>query len=149
MRIGTMLKDVITSLFRKPVTQPYPFERKDAPERLRGKLQWDPAKCTGCSLCSKDCPSNALEVVTLDRAKKQFVVRYHIDRCTFCAQCVQNCRFKCMNMSSEDWELASLKKEPFTVYYGSETDLQTFFEKFGPQAETKDAGAAAQPEKTA
>lgn len=133
MKLGAMFRDVIRSLFSPPVTEKYPFERQEAPKRFRGKLEWNPEKCTGCGLCSKDCPSNALEMIIVDRAKKQFVVRYHADRCTFCAQCVQNCRFKCMNMSNEDWELAALSKEPFTVYYGNEANLKAFHEKFATQ----------------
>jgi formate hydrogenlyase subunit 6/NADH:ubiquinone oxidoreductase subunit I len=131
MRIGTMIRDVITSLFKRPATRKYPFEREEAPERLRGMLVWDPEKCIGCSLCAKDCPSNAIEVLTIDKAKKQFVIRYHIDRCTFCAQCVQNCRFKCMGMSNEQWEMAALNKEPFTVYYGNEETLEIFKQQMG------------------
>lgn len=130
MRIGTMLRDVIDSFFRAPATEKYPFERTAAPTRLRGKLIWNPEKCSGCGLCAKDCPSNAIEVITIDRATKKFIVRYHMDRCTYCAQCVQNCRFKCMEMSSQDWELAALHKEPFTVYYGNKANLQAFQEKF-------------------
>jgi formate hydrogenlyase subunit 6/NADH:ubiquinone oxidoreductase subunit I len=125
-----MLRDVLESLFKRPATERYPYERREAPPRYRGQLQWNPEKCTGCSLCCKDCPSNAIELLTIDKAKKQFVIRYHIDRCTFCAQCVQNCRFKCMDMSNQDWELAALSKEPFTVYYGDEANIQTFFERF-------------------
>lgn len=140
MRIGTMLRDVIASFFKKPFTQRYPFERLEAPDRLRGKLTWNPEKCTGCGLCAKDCPSNALEVVVIDRAAKKFVVKYHMDRCTFCAQCVQNCRFKCMAMSNDQWELAALSKEPFTVYYGDEANIQSFLEKF-PQKEAEPASA--------
>ncbi len=139
MRIGTMLWDVIGSLFRQEDTRLYPFERRDAPTRLRGALVWNPEKCTGCGLCAKDCPSNALEVITIDRANRQFVVRYHIDRCTFCAQCVQNCRFKCLGMSSEQWELAALNKEPFTIYYGEETNVDTILGKLAegePEAAT-------------
>lgn len=132
MRLGTMVKDVVGSLFRKPVTEKYPFVRYQAPERLRGKLIWIPEKCTGCGLCAKDCPSNALEVVIIDRTKKEFVVRYHMDRCTFCAQCVQNCRFKCMQMSNEQWELAALNKEPFTIYYGDESDIDKLLGR-GPE----------------
>jgi formate hydrogenlyase subunit 6/NADH:ubiquinone oxidoreductase subunit I len=132
-----MLRDVLESLFRRPATQKYPFVRHAVPERLRGQLVWSPEKCTGCSLCAKDCPSNAIEVITIDRAKKQFVIRYHIDRCTFCAQCVQNCRFKCMGMSNEQWELAALHKEPFTVYYGDEANIQTLLESLAnPVSET-------------
>jgi formate hydrogenlyase subunit 6/NADH:ubiquinone oxidoreductase subunit I len=130
MKISSMLWDMVESLFRSPVTQKYPFERLDAPERLRGKLVWNPEKCTGCGLCNKDCPSDAIELITIDKATKRFVVRYHMDRCTYCAQCVQNCRFKCMGMSNEQWELASLNKEPFTIYYGTEDNIKDFLAKF-------------------
>jgi formate hydrogenlyase subunit 6/NADH:ubiquinone oxidoreductase subunit I len=131
MRVGVMLKDVLQGLFRKPVTQPYPFERKAAPEQFRGALVWNPAKCTGCALCAKDCPSDAIEMVVNDKVSKTFVLRYHLDRCTFCAQCVQNCRFKCLDMSDEQWENAALNKETFTVYYGSDENVQAFLHKVG------------------
>lgn len=126
MRIGTMLGDVLRSLWQRPVTERYPFERREAPTRLRGKLHWDPDKCTGCGLCGKECPSNAVEVITLDKKNKRFVMRYHVDRCTFCAQCVQNCRFDCIEMSHQDWELAAGNKEAFTVYYGKDEELEAF-----------------------
>ena len=147
MRVGTMLKDVLESIFRRPATVRYPFERKSTPSRLRGKLVWDPTRCTGCTLCAKDCPSNAIELIVIDKAKKQFVMRYHMDRCTFCAQCVQNCRFKCMGLSNEDWEMAALNKEPFTVYYGNEANLQLFKEMLGAQepGAGQPAAGAAQP----
>lgn len=119
-----MLVDAVRSLFQKPATERYPFVRRDTPERLRGKLYWDSANCTGCCLCVKDCPSNAIELITIDKQKKQFVMRYHADRCTFCAQCVKNCRFNCITMSSEDWELASQSTGVFTVYYGQEADIE-------------------------
>lgn len=129
MRIGSMLVDTIRSLFQKPATQLYPFEREDTPDRLRGKLRWNPENCTGCCLCVKDCPSDAIEIITLDKKAKKFVMRYHADRCTFCAQCVQNCRFNCISLSSDEWELASVNTEPFTVHYGNEADLETFLER--------------------
>lgn len=126
MKIGAMLGDIFRSLFKQPVTERYPFEKKPAPERLRGQLAWNPEKCTGCQLCVKDCPSDAIELITIDKVNKRFVMRYHIDRCTYCSQCVENCRFKCLDMSSEEWELASVKKEPFTVYYGKDEDIEAF-----------------------
>lgn len=119
-----MLADTVRSFFRKPVTQLYPFERHDSPERLRGKLYWNPENCTGCCLCVKDCPSNAIEVITIDKKAKKFVMRYHPDRCTYCGQCVQNCRFKCISLSNDDWELAAPTTETFTVYYGNEADIE-------------------------
>jgi formate hydrogenlyase subunit 6/NADH:ubiquinone oxidoreductase subunit I len=129
VRIGAMIGDVIRSLFKKPATSLYPFEREATPARLRGMLHWNPEKCTGCCLCAKDCPSDALELIILDRKNKQFVLRYHADRCIYCAQCVQNCRFDCLEMSSEEWELAALDKKAFTVTYGDEADIATFLAK--------------------
>ena len=129
MKIGTMLKDVFESFFRKPATQVYPVEKVITTDRFRGKLIFNPSACTGCCLCSKDCPSNAIELVTLDRAAKRFVLKYHLDRCVYCGQCVANCKFKCMSMSKDDWELAALKKEAFEVYYGNEKDIELFLEK--------------------
>jgi formate hydrogenlyase subunit 6/NADH:ubiquinone oxidoreductase subunit I len=124
MKIGAMLGDVFRSLFRRPVTRQYPFERKAAPQRLRGKLHWDPEKCTGCLLCVKDCPAQAIEVFMVDKANKRFVMRYHLDRCTYCAQCVISCRPGALVMSNDEWELAATTKEPFTVYYGDEADVE-------------------------
>lgn len=123
MKVRTMLSDVLGSLFRRPATEKYPFERTPAPARLRGRLYWNPEKCTGCCLCARECPADALELITLDKKEKRFVLRYHVDRCTFCAQCVQNCRFGCLGMSNEEWELAAGSKAPFTVHYGSEEDI--------------------------
>jgi formate hydrogenlyase subunit 6/NADH:ubiquinone oxidoreductase subunit I len=125
MKIGTMLGDIVESFFKQPVTQTYPLNRFEPPQRHRGKLAWNPEKCTGCSLCAKDCPSNAIEMIVIDKAKKQFVLRYHVDRCTFCSQCVQNCRFKCMDMTNQEWELAALDRKLFTVYYGDETNIRS------------------------
>jgi formate hydrogenlyase subunit 6/NADH:ubiquinone oxidoreductase subunit I len=131
MRAGRLLRDMMRALFHRPVTRRYPLERRPAPERLRGALQFDPARCTGCCLCEKDCPAQALELVMVDRAAKRFVLRYHIDRCTFCAQCVQTCRFGCLRMSNEQWELAAAHKEPFDVYYGDEADVHALLAKLG------------------
>ena len=129
MKIVTMLMDVLRSLWKRPFTEKYPFEKQPTPERLRGKLHYDPEKCTGCCLCSKECPANSLELITLDKKEKRFVLRYHEDRCTFCAQCVQNCRFSCLEMSPNEWELAATTKEPFTIYYGEEADVATVLAK--------------------
>jgi formate hydrogenlyase subunit 6/NADH:ubiquinone oxidoreductase subunit I len=123
MKLATMIQDVAESFFKKPATQFYPFEKTAAPERLRGKLFFDPSACTGCRLCIKDCPANAIELVTLDRAAKRFVMRYHMDSCIYCGQCVVSCKFNCIVMSNLDWELASLKKENFWVDYGKDNDI--------------------------
>jgi formate hydrogenlyase subunit 6/NADH:ubiquinone oxidoreductase subunit I len=124
MSIGTMLKDVLTSLVRAPVTEKYPFERQPVPARLRGMVTWDPEKCTGCELCTKDCPAEAIELLVLDRKARRYVMHYRVDRCLFCAQCVKSCPQGALSMSSERWELAALCKDPFDITYGDDADVK-------------------------
>ncbi len=133
MRIGAMLSDVSTSLFRRPVTEKYPFERLAAPARLRSLLQWSSGTCTGCNLCAKDCPANAIEVLVLDKKAKRFVLRYHVDRCTFCAQCVHSCRQGSLEMAHDRWELAALSKEAFLLHYGDPSDVELVLATGAPE----------------
>ena len=123
MRIGAMLGDITRSLFRKPVTEMYPFRRKPTPERLRGQLIFEPDKCTGCKICVRDCPANALELHVIDKAAKRFVLVFHSDRCTFCAQCVFSCNFDALSLSHDAWELAGLSKQSFAVPCGRPEDI--------------------------
>jgi len=142
MRIGAMFSEVFGALFNKPRTQPYPVEKIPAPPRYRGKLVYNPETCTGCMLCVKDCPAEALELLVIDRKAKKFVMRYHSDRCVYCSQCVENCRFGCLEMSNDQWELAALNKEPFTIYYGKEEDVRIILE---PAAAEQTEEPCAQP----
>jgi formate hydrogenlyase subunit 6/NADH:ubiquinone oxidoreductase subunit I len=129
MKIGAMLGNIVGSLFKKPVTERYPFQRYDTPASLRGKLHWDPEKCNGCTLCVKDCPAEALDLIVIDKVAKRFVMRYDVDRCTYCNQCVMSCRNGSLDLSDTEWELAALTKQPFTVYYGRDEDVQFLLEK--------------------
>ncbi len=115
-----MLSDITGSLFKRPVTERYPFERKPAPVRLRGKLHYDASKCTNCRMCVRDCPSNAIDIIVIDKAAKRYAMDYNVDRCVFCSQCVFSCRFGALSMACDDWELASCTKDPFAVHYGAD-----------------------------
>jgi formate hydrogenlyase subunit 6/NADH:ubiquinone oxidoreductase subunit I len=123
MKLGVMFRDAAESLFRKPNTRLYPFERTEAPEKYRGRLIWNQSTCTGCGLCVMDCPALAIEMNALDKKAKRFVFTYHAERCTFCAQCVYSCRQGSLSLSSTDWEMAALSQEPFTTYSGAEADV--------------------------
>jgi formate hydrogenlyase subunit 6/NADH:ubiquinone oxidoreductase subunit I len=125
MRIGAMLGDISRSLFKRPVTERYPFERRPTPERLRGQLTFEPSKCTGCKICVRDCPAAAIEIVVVDKVAKRFVMRFQGDRCTYCAQCVVSCNFDAIGMSHEQWELAALSRGPFALTFGRDEDIKT------------------------
>lgn len=124
-KIG-MLTDLVESAFRRPVTERYPVERRPTVARFRGMLHWNPEACTGCALCVKDCPAEAIELITLDKANKRFILRYHLDRCVFCSQCAYNCRFECIALTNDEWELAAVERDGFTVTYGRPEDIERF-----------------------
>lgn len=133
MKLGAMISDIIESTFKRPATERYPFERKAAPTQLRGKLLWERESCTGCGLCAKDCPSDAIEVVVIDRKAKQFVFNYNVDQCLFCAQCVHSCRQGSLEMQSEEWELAALARDGYKLYYGNDEDIKAYLEGTLPE----------------
>lgn len=139
MSIVGMLKDVVGALFKAPITEKYPFVCNPAPERLRGALVWSPENCTGCGLCAKDCPANALDVVIVDRAKKEFIIHYNTSKCTYCGQCVESCRQESYTMDSNAWALAALNKEPFSLTFAKEGVVDKYM---GMQAELHAAEAA-------
>jgi formate hydrogenlyase subunit 6/NADH:ubiquinone oxidoreductase subunit I len=119
-----MFQDLLASAVRPPITERYPFERQPPPIRLRGRLCWDPDHCIGCRLCVKDCPSEALEVFVVDKESKRYVVAYHVDRCTFCGQCVTSCRQGGLSLNHESWELAALDRRDFELFFGREEDIE-------------------------
>lgn len=125
MKIGVMLSDITRSLFKKPITEPYPFKRKPAPEHLRSSFHWDQDKCTGCLMCVRDCPSEALDLTIIDRKSKRFVMHYQVDRCIFCGQCVHSCNFSSISMTGDKWEHASLNTKAFDIMFGREEDVQS------------------------
>lgn len=133
-----MLRDVFGAVFQPPVTEVYPFEADAVPASLRGKLHWTPDGCTGCMLCVKDCPADAIQLITLDKAAKRFVMEYHADRCIYCGQCVQSCRFDLLELAHDTWELAAETRSGFTVFYGAPEDVASVMDS---TAEAVDSGA--------
>jgi formate hydrogenlyase subunit 6/NADH:ubiquinone oxidoreductase subunit I len=51
------------------------------------------------------------------------VIQYRLDRCIFCAQCVESCRFNCLELNAGKWELAALSPEAFVFHYGEADDI--------------------------
>ncbi len=143
MKLGAMISDIFESVLKRPATERYPFERKAAPTQLRGRLLWNPENCTGCGLCAKDCPSNAIEVIVIDRKAKQFVFNYKVDSCLFCAQCVHSCRQGCLAMQADIWELAALGREGYQLNFGKEADVEAYLAGELPESPAKPAAKPA------
>lgn len=141
IKLGSMLGDILEAIYRAPATERYPDERRPTPDRLRGLVRWNPEGCTGCRLCVKDCPADALELIEIDRKDKRFAMRYHIDKCAFCSQCVSSCRRGCIDMANDAWELAALQPDDFSVLYGHEEDIE---DVMADSADEQNSAAAAE-----
>lgn len=69
--------------------------------RYRGRLNYDRAKCIGCSMCTKVCPANAIEMDPDTAGEKKRKVLLHGDRCCFCSQCNDVCPVSALSMTTE------------------------------------------------
>lgn len=113
-----MIPELLRQLFRRPATNPFPAaylppsvteflkmvgEGKATlnppvaiPPNFRGKIAYDRDCCTGCTLCLKICPANAIEF--LPETKR---VRIWVTQCIFCSQCNDICPKGSLSMSGE------------------------------------------------
>jgi len=118
MRPGKMIRQLLESIFKKPVTTLYPHEKLDMPKRFRGKLAYDAQKCIGCKLCIKDCPTGAISITKI--ADKQFEAVIDLGRCIYCAQCVDSCPKKALE-ATPDVELAQLDAGKLKIAFHAST----------------------------
>ncbi|MEM0111624.1 MAG: 4Fe-4S binding protein [Candidatus Bathyarchaeia archaeon] len=111
VKLPPMLRQALTFLFRKPSTRKYPEVKPDLPDGFRGKQIFDITLCVGCGLCSRDCPSKAIEMVEVNGKKHPM---FYLDRCIFCYQCSESCPRKAIK-SSKIFELASTDKSSLII----------------------------------
>ncbi len=69
------------------------------PPYFRGKVTVEPALCTGCGACVRDCPAFALELEREGRERFR-LIHYH-DRCAYCGQRQDVCRQGAIRLTSE------------------------------------------------
>jgi len=110
--ISTQLaRDAFSNIFKKRATQQYPSVPATIAEGFRGKQMLNLEKCISCTLCAKECPSNAIEMVEVEGKKRPLI---HLDRCVFCYQCADTCP-RGVFESSKIFELAVTDKRTLVI----------------------------------
>jgi len=111
-------KTILKQLFLKPATNKFPAKYAPpstiqfldkvtkgelkmippipVPPGFRGKVAFYKDKCTGCKLCVRICPTQAIEFLPEEKKVKVF-----ISRCYFCSQCVEICPVDALAMTDE------------------------------------------------
>ena len=109
----------LKNMFRPNVTLQYPEVKFEPPASYRGRpvlVQEENGteRCVACGLCSRVCPSLAIEVQAGETTaeKERYPEKFEINmlRCIFCGFCEEVCPEEAIVMS-KDYELVFKKRD--------------------------------------
>ena len=108
----------LSQVFRPKFTRQYPEVKWQPPPSFRGRPvlveQNGIERCVACGLCSRVCPSIAIEVQASETelSKERYPVKFEINmlRCIFCGFCEEVCPEEAIVMS-HDYELTFTRQE--------------------------------------
>ncbi len=81
------------SLFKKPETLLYPFEKKEPYPGQKGHVVNNVEECILCGLCMRTCPCHCISV---DKKEMRWSIEPFM--CIQCGSCVTACPTKCLSM---------------------------------------------------
>jgi len=76
----------------------------------KGTLILDKEKCTGCGLCTIDCPTKALVIHQISE-KETFQLIFLKEACNACAICEKSCPENCLQLVGQGSEQDRSRKE--------------------------------------
>ncbi len=122
-KVAGAMGEMFRTVLEKPVTAQYPFAKTTITERFRGKLDIDPVKCTGCSICEIVCPAGVITMVPVGKktiGSREVEIKrpvFDLYTCISCGQCVDDCKFGALTLT-HDFELAVFKKDSLKMRKG-------------------------------
>jgi len=132
-------------LFRKPLTEMYPEEQRQLPERSRARivLTRDPdgnERCVACYLCSGVCPVSCISMESAeDDAGRRYARWFRINfaRCIYCGLCEEACPTLAIQLTP-DFEFSSTgllelvaEKKDLLVEHGGKNREYDFYRHAG------------------
>lgn len=104
-----MLGRITKNIFTKPATRKYPFVKREAFENTRGCIDADMSECILCGICSKKCPSGAIEINKNEKAWR--LNPYKCIVCNVCAEaCPKNCIFTNNNYKNPEYKKSIIER---------------------------------------
>jgi formate hydrogenlyase subunit 6/NADH:ubiquinone oxidoreductase subunit I len=122
-KVAGAMGEMFRTMLERPVTAQYPFAKTSITERFRGKLDIDPVKCTGCSICEIVCPAGVITMVPVGKktiGSREVEIKrptFDLYTCISCGQCVDDCKFGALSLTHE-FELAVFKKDSLKMKKG-------------------------------
>ena len=97
--LGAGFATTFKHLFRKPITEQYPEEKRTLPERSRARivLTRNPdggERCVACYLCSAVCPVSCISMQSAEKEDGRRYARWfriNFGRCIYCGLCEEAC----------------------------------------------------------
>lgn len=111
-KLGKILFEALSFIFKKPATSEYPEKRRPIHDSVAGMISFEQVKCIGCNMCVRNCPANAIKITKV--ADKVFSCEMSLANCIFCSQCVFSCPKKALH-TTDNFELAQIDKKNLTV----------------------------------
>ncbi len=147
---------LLTHLWRRRVTVPYPEKKAYVPPRWRGRiiLSRDPEgkeRCVACYLCAAACPVDCIALqATEDEHGRRYPewFRINFSRCIFCGFCEEACPTYAIQLTT-DYEMSEYdrsqmvyEKEDLTISGQGKYVGYDFYKHSGLAIEGKDKGEA-------